>query len=125
MRNKIIPYNPVLVELAKKLRKQGVLSEVILWKAIKAKSLGVEFHRQIPLDEFIVDFYCHELMLAIEIDGSTHQSEIAFENDKVTQIKLEKYGISFIRFQDNEVKKNLQGVLFLLEEKTKEMKNRI
>ena len=69
MKNKIIPYNPKLKDLARKLRKESTLSETLLWKQIKNKSLGVEFHRQVPLDNFIVDFYCHELMLAIEIDG--------------------------------------------------------
>ncbi|MGV2481542.1 UNVERIFIED_CONTAM: DUF559 domain-containing protein, partial [Salmonella enterica subsp. enterica serovar Weltevreden] len=72
MKNKILPYNPALKELAQRLRKQGILSEVLLWKKIKNKSLGVEFHRQVPLDNYIVDFYCHELMLAIEIDGNSH-----------------------------------------------------
>jgi very-short-patch-repair endonuclease len=54
------------------LRKNGTLSEVLLWKKIKGKALGVEFHRQVPLLEHIVDFYCHELGLAIEIDGASH-----------------------------------------------------
>jgi len=48
------------------------LLEVLLWNQIKGKAFGYEFHRQVPVDEFIVDFYCHELMLAIEIDGNSH-----------------------------------------------------
>jgi very-short-patch-repair endonuclease len=56
MNNKILPYNPMLKDLAKKLRQQGILSEVLLWKKIKNKSLGFEFHRQVPIDNFIVDF---------------------------------------------------------------------
>ena len=70
--NKIIYYNPNLKEKARLLHKNSTLSEIILWKNIKNKSLGYEFHRQVPLDNFIVDFYCHELNLAIEIDGNTH-----------------------------------------------------
>ena len=70
--NKIIHYNPSLKEKARILRKNSTLSEIILWKKIKNKSLGYEFHRQVPLDNFIVDFYCHGLNLAIEIDGNTH-----------------------------------------------------
>lgn len=61
MRNKIIPYNPKLKEYARYLRKNSTISEVLLWKKIKNKSLGIEFHRQVPILEFIVDFYCHEL----------------------------------------------------------------
>jgi len=61
MKNKIIPYNPKLKELARELRKNSTLSEVLLWLKIKAKVMGVEFHRQVPIGNFIVDFYCHEL----------------------------------------------------------------
>jgi very-short-patch-repair endonuclease len=71
----------------------------------------VEFHRQVPLDKFIVDFYCHELMLAIEIDGFTHGTEEARERDLTRQAKLESLGVSFLRFYDGDVKENLQGVL--------------
>lgn len=69
MKRKIIPYNQRLVSLTKKLRQDMTLSEVLLWNEIKGKQLGVRFSRQIPIDEFIVDFYCKDLMLAIEIDG--------------------------------------------------------
>ncbi len=124
MKNRIVPYNPKLKEIARKLRKQGILSEVILWKSIKGKSLGVEFHRQVPLDEFIVDFYCHEIGLAIEIDGKSHQSEMAFEKDMIRQAKLEEFGITFIHFQDVDVMKNLQGVVYLLNEKIGELKSK-
>jgi len=70
--NNIIPYNPKLKSLARKLRKNSTLAEILVWMNIKGGVLGCEFHRQVPVDEFIVDFYCHELKLAIEIDGYTH-----------------------------------------------------
>ena len=107
--NKIIHYNPNLKEKARILRKNSTLSEIILWKNIKNKSLGYEFHRQVPLDNFIVDFYCHELNLAIEIDGNTH--DYNFDKDEVRQKQLEGHGIHFIRFSDNDVKRNLNDVL--------------
>ena len=72
MRTKIIPYNPKLKPLARKLRKNSTLSEILLWKQIKGKKLGCEFHRQVPINNYIVDFYCHELNLVIEIDGDSH-----------------------------------------------------
>ena len=72
MANKIIPYNPKLKVLARQLRKNSTLSEVLLWQRIKQKAYGIQFHRQVPLLEYIVDFYCHELKLAIEIDGDSH-----------------------------------------------------
>jgi len=63
----------------------------------------------VPLDEFIVDFYCHELNLAIEIDGNTH--DYNFEKDEARQKQLEGHGIRFIRFSDNDVKRNINDVL--------------
>jgi len=107
--NKIIPYNPRLRILARQLRKNSTLSEVLLWNKIKNKSLGYEFHRQVPIDEFIVDFYCHELLLVIEIDGSTH--DYNFDYDNLRQTDLEKYGIKVIRFLDIDVKKSMNEVL--------------
>jgi very-short-patch-repair endonuclease len=70
--NKLLSYNPKLKELARKLRKNSTLAEVILWQNIKGKVFDYEFHRQVPINDFIVDFFCHELQLAIEIDGNTH-----------------------------------------------------
>jgi very-short-patch-repair endonuclease len=92
---------------------------VLLWHEIKKKALGYEFHRQVPLDEFIVDFYCHELRLAIEIDGCTHDEMQDY--DKQRQAKLEKLGINFIRFFDIDVKENLNGVLIALRERIGEL----
>ncbi len=108
--------------LARLLRKQGVLAEVLLWKQIKCKALGVEFHRQVPIDEYIVDFYCHELRLAIEIDGNTHHTEEAYYNDNKRQARLETLGVQFIRFEDKLVLKNMYSVLRALEEKIEELK---
>jgi len=121
----IINYNPKLKILARQLRKNSTLAEILLWKNIKGKSYGYEFHRQVPIDEFIIDFYCHELKLAIEIDGNTH--DYNFDLDATRQKKLESLGITFIRFSDNDVKRNLNDVLRSLEItvlEMEEMKNR-
>jgi len=118
-RNKIIPYNPLLKQRARELRKKSTLSEVLLWNRIKNKTLGYEFHRQLPLDQFIVDFYCHELMLAIEIDGSSHDER--YKYDEHRQNKLQNYGIRFIRFNDLDVKKNMNGVISALKDKLNEI----
>ncbi len=119
MKNKIIPYNPKLKELAKTLRNNSTLSEVLLWKNIKGKSLGVEFHRQVPILEYIVDFYCHELRLAIEIDGEIH--EYQYLEDAQRQGEIEKYGVTFLRFQNIDIKYNMFSVLMIIEEKIKEL----
>ena len=120
--NKIIPYNSKLKNLARELRKNSTLAEVLLWQNIKGKCYGYEFHRQVPLDEYIVDFYCHELRLAIEIDGNTH--DYNFENDELRQKKLENMGINFIRFSDWDVKRNMNDVLRSLEFKISEIEEK-
>ena len=119
MKNVIIRYNPKLKQLARYLRNNSTLSEILLWKQIKNKALGVEFHRQVTIDEFIVDFYCHELMLAIEIDGISH--EYKYENDLRRQGRLEDLGVHFIRFDDQEVKNNMFSVLLQIQQKIEEI----
>ncbi len=119
--NTIIPYNLELKQFARDLRNNSTLSEVLLWQQIKGKVLGYEFHRQVPIDQFIVDFYCHELMLAIEIDGSSHGDKYDYDMDR--QSKLQDLGVKFIRFNDLDVKKNMAGVLIALEHKIREIVN--
>lgn len=119
MRNKIIPYDPELREYARQLRKNSTLSEVILWQNIKRRALGVQFHRQVPMLSYIVDFYCHEIGLAIEIDGSSHDHKFLY--DAKRQGRLEAEGVQFIRLTDREVKKELFSVLLALEEKVREL----
>jgi len=111
----IIPYNPDLKELAKELRKKMTLSEVLLWNELKQKKmLEYDFDRQRPIDKFIVDFYCKKLSLAIEIDGDTHIYR--YDYDDKRQKELEKLGVHFLRFEDIEVKKNMNNVLRVIED---------
>lgn len=106
-------YNPKLKEIAKKLRKQGIISEVILWSALKGKKLkGYSFHRQKPLGNYIVDFFCVDLALAIEIDGSSHIDKVA---DDTRQRELEKMGVKFLRFYDEDVMLHLTEVIEIIE----------
>ncbi len=109
-KRKIILYNPTLKEKARTLRNNSTIAEVLLWKFLKNKKmLGYDFYRQKPLDEYIVDFFCNELMLAIEIDGESHFGKE--EYDEARQKKLEDLGIRFLRFEDTEVLHNLDKVL--------------
>jgi very-short-patch-repair endonuclease len=121
-RNKLIYYNPELKQKARRLRKQSTFSEILLWLKIKGKTFGYEFHRQVPIDEFIVDFYCHELRLAIEIDGSSHDNK--YEYDLKRQRKLESMGVRFIRFEDIDVKRKMNDVLRALEIVISEIENK-
>ena len=115
MVNKILPYNPKLKSLARELRKNSTLGEVLLWKEIQKKKLGVEFHRQIPIKNYIVDFFCHELLLAIEIDGNSHDSESVILLDQKRQNEIEELGVQFIRIDDLDIKNDLDGVLQYLQ----------
>ena len=87
------------------------LGEIALWREINNKKLGVRFNRQIPIDQYIVDFYCKNLKLAIEVDGSIHLAEGHQEKDMSRQKRLESLGIHVTRFNDLDVKNNLNWVL--------------
>jgi very-short-patch-repair endonuclease len=119
---KIIPYNPDLVLFAKKLRKNMTFGEISIWREIKGKKMGVRFSRQIPIDSYIVDFYCKDLQLAIEVDGSIHFEEGHQEKDSIRQEQLESFGITVIRFSDYEVKNNLGWVLNEIKSEIKKIK---
>ena len=111
-KRKIYPYNPKLKLLARKLRNNSTYAEVLLWKRLKNKKLnGYDFHRQKPILNYILDFFCHELYLAIEVDGIIHDSEIQQAKDKVRQSEIEALGITFLRFDDIDVKTQMDGVL--------------
>ena len=119
MRRKIIPYEPHLKGIARKLRKEMTLAEIRLWNELKTgQMLGYDFDRQKPLDKYIVDFYCKDLMLAIEVDGASHD----FENSDVErQDRLESYGVRILRFSDKEILKEMPTVLNLIYNCVEEM----
>jgi very-short-patch-repair endonuclease len=111
-RREIIDYERYLKELARKLRQNMTLGEVLLWQRLKRKQMrGYDFDRQRPIDRYIVDFYCKDLKLAIEIDGSSHDGEEAKINDDIRQERLESLGVRFLRFNDADVKRNMEMVV--------------
>ena len=109
MANRIISYRPDLKEKAKELRRNSTLSEVLLWEEIKGRKLGYQFHRQVPMLDYIVDFYSHELRLAIEVDGDSHDPKV--EYDKQREQELKGYGVQILRFEDIDVKRRLAYVV--------------
>jgi very-short-patch-repair endonuclease len=116
MPRKIIPYNPKLKELARTLRNQSTKSEIILWHYLKSKQMmGYDFHRQKPIDNYILDFFCNELMLAIELDGYSHQLDEVFEKDLKKEQRINELGIKILRFQDDEVYFDIENVLRSIE----------
>lgn len=109
MRRPITPYNLGLKDRARALRKNMTRAEVLLWTKLKGKQMcGYDFDRQRPLDQYIVDFYCKELCLAIEIDGWSHALKGA--RDVARQKRLDSLGVQFLRFTEQEVVAGLQSV---------------
>jgi len=109
-----LPCNANLKKFSRELRKAGNLSEVLLWKRLNKKQLlGLDFNRQKIIGNYIVDFFCLEKMLAIEIDGDSHNDKVEYdaERDKY----LQGLGIKTLRIYDLEVKVNLDGVVWHIE----------
>jgi very-short-patch-repair endonuclease len=116
MKTKIIPYRNDLKDKARALRKNSTLSEVLLWQHLKGKQRkGYDFHRQKPITKYIVDFYCPKLLLAIEIDGESHRDD-RLDADKTRQNELELLGVHFLRFLDEDVKFNMEGVILKIDD---------
>ena len=109
-----LPYNPKLIEKAKELRKNMTSAEKKLWNNY-LRTLKIRFLRQRPIDNFIVDFYCAKLKLVIEIDGETHFTNEAKIYDAQRTLILQGYELKVIRFTNEEVFKNFEGVCEYIE----------
>ncbi|MFH1336921.1 MAG: endonuclease domain-containing protein [Candidatus Zixiibacteriota bacterium] len=98
-----------LTQIAKKLRKKSTHAERLLWRHLKAKQLeGYKFRRQEPIGNYIVDFICFEKRIVIELDGSQHQTEK--DKDRKREQWLKRQGFKVLRFWNNEVLNNMEGV---------------
>jgi very-short-patch-repair endonuclease len=99
-----------LTQLARQQRKEPTRSEHMAWQALRDRKLGgFKFRRHQPLGPFILDFYCAQMRLAIEIDGPIHALQP--EADAISQELIEALGISFLRFTATHVENNLRDVL--------------
>ena len=110
-----LPYNPKLIEKAKELRKNMTPAEKKLWNNY-LKTLIIRFLKQRPIDNFIVDFYCAKLKLVIEIDGESHFTDEAKNYDAQRTLILKSYGLQVIRFTNEEVFRNFEGVCECIED---------
>ena len=94
------------------LRKNMPQPEVILWSKLKGKGLdSYRFRRQYSVGNFVIDFYCPKLKLAVEVDGDSHFVEGSNERDRERQKIIETFGITFLRFTNKEINENIDGVL--------------
>ena len=103
-----LPYNSQLVPRAKEMRNNPTIAERKLWGYLR--NFPVKFWRQRPIDNFIVDFYCPKLKLVIEVDGDSHFTESGLVYDEERTRVLEGYGLRVIRFNNDEVLQNFEGV---------------
>ncbi len=112
---KFIPYNKELVSRARELRLNQTPAENIFWKTlINNKNIAYKFTRQKPIDNFIVDFYCSELLLAVEIDGKIHLSSKTRDQERTDILKY-KYGILLIRYSNKDILDNPEKIINNLE----------
>lgn len=108
-------FNSNLKNFSRENRSTPTDSERKLWKYIRGKQIiGMQFKRQVPISNHIIDFYCHKVKLCIELDGFSHD-EIKYEKDVIRQRNLEALGYKFLRFTEQDVKYRLQDVLNTIE----------
>lgn len=104
--------------LAQQYRREQTPAEFFLWSRLRFRQInGVKFRRQHPIDRFIVDFYCHEAKLIIEVDGAIHDYSV--EDDAIRQEFLESIGFEVVRFRNEEVFNDLERVVREILEKIK------
>ena len=101
-----------LIPLAKALRKQTTDAEQLIWRHLRAKRFaGLKFKRQEPIGNYIVDFVCFERRIIIELDGGQHALPAEMQKDSQRDQWFEAQGYTVLRFWDNEVLTNTEGVL--------------
>ncbi len=104
--------SPEIFRRAKLLRSNLTEAEKILWQKLRGNRLnGLHFYRQHPISKFIVDFYCHSLLLIIELDGPIHNKVEALERDENREFELKKLGLKIIRFRNEEVLNDIDAVI--------------
>jgi len=100
------------LEVRRNLRRSAPATEQIVWAKIRAAAIeGAKFRRQASVGKYVLDFYCPELRLALEIDGPTHDGEIAVANDAARQEEIEALRIRFLRFANARIYGDLEAVL--------------
>ena len=108
------------------LRKQQTFTEKILWIHLrKRQALGYKFRRQYSVDHFVIDFYCPELKLAVELDGDVHEIPEQKNYDKARQKYLEEFGIKFIRITNDEFLGNPNKAFMRIEYLIKELSENV
>jgi len=101
-----------MINKARTLRKTQTPAERLLWSKLRSRQLsGCKFRRQYPFEKFILDFYCSEAHLAIEIDGGQHAEDEHRKKDNFRTLMIKRKGIRLIRFWNDDVLKHLDDVI--------------
>lgn len=103
--------HPVILKRAREMRHPQTAAEATLWGVVRRRNLQYRFRRQHPIDRFIVDFYCAQAKLCIELDGESHLEPEQLEYDLARTEYLESLGYRVIRFNNNDVRYNINTVV--------------
>ena len=100
-----------MVQTAKRLRQRETTAEKLLWDRLRRKKLhGLKFYRQVPIDRFVVDFYCPRQKLVVELDGKIHDQEDQRKHDEWREHLICEREITVLRFRNEKVLQDLDGV---------------
>ena len=102
---------PPTLERAREMRHDPTPAEATLWRALRNRNLNYKFRRQHPIDKFIIDFYCAQVKLCVELDGDTHFELSQQEYDLARTAYLEELGYKIIRFSNQDVRYNLPSIV--------------
>ncbi|NOT70968.1 MAG: endonuclease domain-containing protein [Hyphomicrobium sp.] len=104
-----------LVEIARGLRRSNTAAEEKLWAALRNRQMdGWKFKRQVPFGNYVIDFFCYDARLAVEVDGATHSSEQELAKDAERAEFLRSNGVHVVRYTNSEIEENLDGVLEMI-----------
>lgn len=124
MKNEIITYNPKLKGLAKTNRKNLTKGELILWSQLKGRQIdGVRFSRQICVSNCILDFYCKELKLAVEVQGYSHNIQDLIDKDIRRIENLKQLGVKVIEIDERDIFNDLDNVIAQITHEVKNIKD--
>lgn len=99
----------------RELRVNQTVDEYTLWEELRNRKLGVKFRRQYGVNNYILDFYCPEFKLDVEVDGKDHLTKLGKRRDEIRDTELRKMGIEVIRFWSSKVRSHLEEVLSIIE----------
>jgi very-short-patch-repair endonuclease len=117
----MLPYDRNLKQYSRELRDRMTDAEQYLWAKLRMKQTGCHFYRQKPVGDYIVDFFCARAKLVIEVDGSQHLSDEMLEYDRIRDEYMSSLGLRVLRFNNNDVLTNIDGVVERIMENMEEL----